>query len=138
MENQAELYEPPYVDDIFLSVKENADQQDLRPQCLPPQTCCVNNINNQVIIWLIIEKQHLLAPLSVNITQPPRAWGQSGHHRNWPGSLLLCSSMTLTNTYKHTLTNTHTELKYWTSVSLLSKGNMSALSSRSEVSSMSR
>lgn len=86
---------------------------------------CVNNINNHVIIWLIIQKQHLQAALLSN------------HHTLTSRAKTELAWFTvvtqLIHTHKHTLTHTHT--RYWTSVSLLSKGNMSALSSRSKVSS---
>lgn len=116
--------------DIFLSVKQSIDQQDLQAN-FPSQMCFVININNQVIEWLIIQKQHLLAVLlSRNTPPPPGQW--SLQRLAW---FIVATLLHSHQTHKHTLTNKHTELRYWTSVSLLSKGNMSALSSRSEVTS---
>lgn len=88
-----------------------------RGLCVPVRH--VNNINNEVIIWLITQKQ-----LSVLFRKKP---------------LLHVGPMVefIIVTHLHTKHTKHkrTELRCWTSVSLLSKGNMSAPGSRSEASS---
>ena len=111
----------------------------------PSQMCCVNYINNQVIIWLIIQKQHLRAALFSKYNTTPPTPKHPGPKRSLQKlawfTVVMQLTYTLTHTHihtqKHTFTNTHTHthIRYWTSVSLLSKGNMSALSSRSRVSS---
>lgn len=88
--------------DIFLSVKQSIDQQDLQAN-FPSQMCFVININNQVIEWLIIQKQHLLAVLLSRNTPPPGPMVITE-----TGLVHCCYSLTLTsNTQTHTHKQTH-------------------------------
>lgn len=87
---------PPYRDSLIYTHQLKRELTNMTDNSVfPTQMCCVNNINNQVIIRLITQRQRLQAVLlSKYITQPRRAKmvvTENGLVLCW----LLCSSLTL-------------------------------------------